>query len=65
MRIVRVRPATAAAITNGEGQYPSSDPWCSDSVTMAKPWSSAQAHWSSAARYSASAGVPNDGARRS
>jgi hypothetical protein len=46
-----VRDAMAAAIVIGDGRKPSSTPWCSDSVTMSTPCSSAHADCSRQAAY--------------
>ena len=45
---VRIAEDAAAAITSGDGQYPSSLPWCSRKRTESNPAVSAQAHISSA-----------------
>ena len=60
-----VRPSIADASTIGDGQYPSSAPWCSARNTVSKPAASAIAHCSTAAGYSSAAGAPNAGARMS
>ena len=54
MTIWRVRAPIAAAMTRGEGVYPSSQKWCSVSHTDRNPRLSAQAIWSRVAAYSAS-----------
>ena len=43
-------PATAPASGNGDGRYPSSAAWCSDSAIAAQPFWSANAAMSIAAR---------------
>src|SRR5690625_3154681 len=50
---------------DGEGLYPSLEPWCSERLMLAKPCLSANSDISRAAANSSSAGVPNSGARRS
>lgn len=60
-----VRAASAAAIGNGLGRYPSSAAWCSDTTSRIRPRDSAHAAMSSAAGYSDDAGAPPAGARMS
>ncbi len=47
--ICLVRAAMAEARINGDGRYPSSDMWCSETATAVNPWSSLHAAMSSAA----------------
>ncbi len=54
-----VRAAIADASTSGEGRWPSSAPWCSDSTATIAPRVSAHAHMSIAAAYSSLVGAPN------
>src|ERR1700741_5088875 len=53
----------AGASINGDGRYPSSDPWCSHSTAARPPCFSAHAHISGTAAYSATGGAPREGAR--
>src|SRR5262245_6379519 len=41
----------AVAMIMGDGRYPSGDPWCSDTITAARPLSSAQSAISIAVSY--------------
>jgi hypothetical protein len=59
-----VRAAMAAAITSGEGRYPSSEAWCSEMATDRQPRVSAHSTISRAAAYRSAGGV-GPGARRS
>ena len=64
--VVVVTAASAAAIGNGDGRYPSSEAWCSETTTVAQPRLSAHAAMSIAARYRAPRAVASwPGARMS
>ena len=63
---VVVRAVIAAARTMGDGRYPSSEAWCSESTAAAAPCSSPHAAISRAAAYSSSVVAgPELGARMS